>query len=171
MATVGAMLTTRKAMDTLEGFAATICADYVEKSNSTVCAPATKMMGDIVVPSLVEFYLSPDFFCSPRMMNYCDSPNYITLSADDYVNDQLSKKKEELKTDDFIDSLYDKIKADPKPRETIKTVHMSDNHIDFLYTPGTIADCTLPVCCNPVNGFTSDPDRSAGLYGDTRCDL
>lgn len=48
---------------------------------------------------------------------------------------------------------------------------MTDPHVDFYYTPGTIADCNMPLCCRPENGFTSDPLRAAGEWGSYLCDI
>jgi hypothetical protein len=48
---------------------------------------------------------------------------------------------------------------------------MSDVHLDFDYLEGTDAGCNVPICCNKENGFTSDPARRAGYWGDIRCDI
>lgn len=29
----------------------------------------------------------------------------------------------------------------------------------------------MPLCCRPENGFTTDPERAAGEWGNYRCDL
>lgn len=50
-------------------------------------------------------------------------------------------------------------------------LHISDIHFDFHYTPGTIKKCNLPVCCNPQNGYTTDPELAAGQFGEYACDL
>jgi sphingomyelin phosphodiesterase len=169
---VDQILNEQKTLDLLEGIASTICADFVEKHNVTVCPTATHMMGQFVVPSLTRFLLAPEYLCSPRALAYCDAPVYEELPAKDFVDQQMKDKPESLKSNDFIDGLYDKIKADPSERETLKVIHMSDIHMDFKYTPGTIAACTLPVCCNVENGYSSDPLISAGKWGDYRnCDL
>lgn len=91
------------------------------------------------------------------------------MYAKDYVHDQLQKKNENLKTDDYINNIYKRI--DGQKRETIKVVQMTDVHLDFDYMPGTDAGCNVPICCNKENGFTSDPTRAAGYWGDIRCDI
>ena len=48
---------------------------------------------------------------------------------------------------------------------------MSDPHLDFEYTPGTISKCNMPLCCRKENGFTSDPFLSAGKWGSYECDI
>ena len=85
------------------------------------------------------------------------------------MKDQLAKKSENLKGDNFIDAVYERIQG--QNRETIKVIHISDVHLDFGYTPGTNADCNMPICCNKENGFTSDPTKAAGFWGDIRCDI
>lgn len=53
----------------------------------------------------------------------------------------------------------------------MRAVQISDPHVDFEYTPGTIDDCGLPLCCRQENGFTSDPNLQAGQWGSYKCDL
>lgn len=168
---LGPMINTPEMRSKLEDVAAGICADYVETTNSTVCAPATHMMGEIVVPSLMHFIMSPDYVCSERVLAQCEYPKFVELHAQDYLQAQMNLKKEALKSNDFIDNLHKEIKSDKKKREILKVVHMSDIHLDFNYTPGTIANCNLPICCRPENGFTTDPLIAAGNFGDYNCDL
>lgn len=123
-----------------------------------------------MLPSLGTFLLGPDYLCSNRAFNQCSSPRFEPLYAKDYVKEQLSKKTEQTKTDTFIDNLYDEL-AKKTEKDTIRVVHMSDVHLDFNYTPGTDAACNVPICCNKENGFTSDPSRAAGYWGDIRCDI
>ena len=52
----------------------------------------------------------------------------------------------------------------------MKAILISDVHLDFYYTPGTIAKCNMPLCCRPENGFTNDPKIAAGPYGSVYCD-
>lgn len=64
--------------------------------------------------------------------------------------------------------------AKPYPSVTngprIKVLHISDIHVDPLYTPGLQTDCGEPICCRPPNS-PGTPGNSAGKFGDYACDL
>ena len=57
----------------------------------------------------------------------------------DVVNRILATKPASLANDDFIDKMYDVIAADPSKRDIIRTVHITDVHMDLDYIPGTNA--------------------------------
>jgi len=42
--------------------------------------------------------------------------------------------------------------------------------VDLLYTPGTNANCNMPLCCRPDNGYPADPKDAAGPWGAYQCD-
>ncbi|SPO00652.1 related to acid sphingomyelinase [Cephalotrichum gorgonifer] len=57
-------------------------------------------------------------------------------------------------------------------KDPIRIVHYSDVHVDHLYTPGSTANCTKPICCRPYTeddepGVSTSP---AGPNGDHNCD-
>lgn len=58
------------------------------------------------------------------------------LDTQSYIDRVLADKPESIQNDDYVNSLYEKIRNDPNPRPTIKAVHISDPHIDFDYTVG-----------------------------------
>lgn len=163
-------LNEKKTMATIEDLATYVCATFM-MPNATVCEPAVRMMAPIVIPNLTKLKLGPDFLCSGTVAGFCDYPKYKPLSADDYAASHLTLKKPELKNNDFMDKIYDKIAADKSQRKTLKVLHISDIHFDFDYTPGTIKTCNMPLCCNPMNGFTSDPELAARPFGEYSCDL
>jgi len=66
-------------------------------------------------------------------MHLCETPDIGQLDVNDYVKKVLSDKPESIKNNDFVDSLYDKIKSDKNERPTIRQIQMSDPHIDFKY--------------------------------------
>jgi hypothetical protein len=47
----------------LESFGVLVC-NQIEKTNNTVCPGAVTEMGDVIVPTLTNFLLSPDYLCS-----------------------------------------------------------------------------------------------------------
>ena len=66
-------------------------------------------------------------------------------------------------------------KSSPK---TQKILHLSDLHVQLSYTPGSNADCGLPMCCDPsiLENYTRDKARMlnfipANKYGEYQCDL
>lgn len=153
----------------VENFGEYLCANYFV-NNSTMCS-AVKMMGDILLPVLADTVLGSDFFCA-QVLGVCDSPHYQFLPSEDYVKKILNKKPKSLTSNDYLNKLYSKMKIQPnKERKLLRAVQISDPHIDFEYTVGSIADCGLPLCCRPENGFISDPELQAKYWGDYKCDL
>lgn len=102
-------------------------------------------------------------------MGYCDSSIY-TFEADEYVEQLLATRPEEYADNNYVNSLYEKIKGQTD-RKTFKAVLISDPHIDFEYEVGADAKCNMPLCCRAVNGFPEDPSRQAGVWGDYMCDI
>ncbi|XP_065888775.1 sphingomyelin phosphodiesterase-like isoform X2 [Dysidea avara] len=56
----------------------------------------------------------------------------------------------------------------PKPDNPIKILHLSDIHVDLLYTEGLTTECGEPLCCRPPNKPVSP---AAGPWGDYYCDV
>ncbi|KAI0218479.1 hypothetical protein L0F63_005459, partial [Massospora cicadina] len=52
----------------------------------------------------------------------------------------------------------------------LRILQLSDIHVDYGYTPGSEADCGLPICCQ-LSSTHKDRKRSAGVWGDYNCDL
>jgi len=59
-----------------------------------------------------------------------------------------------------------------EPRPTLKALHVSDIHIDFEYTPGSLSNCKDYLCCHADSGFPKkDTDIAAGEWGSNNCDI
>ncbi|XP_076437537.1 sphingomyelin phosphodiesterase-like isoform X2 [Babylonia areolata] len=60
----------------------------------------------------------------------------------------------------------------PKPGSpTLRVLHLTDIHLDLLYTPDTDANCHEPLCCRSYDGKPEPGQDGAGHYGDYRnCD-
>jgi len=58
-----------------------------------------------------------------------------------------------------------------KDRKTLKVVHISDPHVDYMYAPGSDAFCNDYLCCRAKEGFPTEPERQAGVWGSYQCDL
>ena len=154
---------------TVEIIVQIIIAGCARQMDEHVCSGAIRDMAKIVVFNMRHSIFNPNYFCA-RSIGVCSSPVYRTLKPEDYVNRVLADKPEIIKNNDFHDKLYDQIHADPKPRKTVKVLHLSDPHLDFEYFEGTNAECGKPVCCRVEDGLPSKPEHAAGKYGHKNCD-
>ena len=77
------MLKTRIIMDTIEGFAEQICHSVMTR-NITVCPGAVKEMGDIMIPVLTNFILSPEYVCN-NIVESCNEIKYEVMEASLFV--------------------------------------------------------------------------------------
>ena len=82
MTAFDAYFTSRSTEDLLEGFATYACGMVIDK---TVCQGAVHEMGDILIESLAEGVLDPDFFCS-EFAGYCAASNYYIFYSEDWVD-------------------------------------------------------------------------------------
>ncbi|KAF7344826.1 Saposin B-type domain-containing protein [Mycena venus] len=55
-------------------------------------------------------------------------------------------------------------------RPTVPVAHLSDVHIDRLYTVGAEANCTKSICCRDFDDSPAVPTVPAGPIGNSRCD-
>lgn len=162
---------TKVVTKSLEEFGVLVC-NQIETANNTVCPGAVGEMGDIIVPVLANFLLSPDYVCS-RILSMCD-PVFKELDQNTFVNRVMAEKPDHLKTNDFVDKLYEGLKAEKAkggaPRKTFKAAHFSDVHVDLYYKPGTNKNCNMPLCCREENGYPANPEDAAGIWGEYNCD-
>lgn len=57
-------------------------------------------------------------------------------------------------------------------RPTLRALHLSDVHLDFEYTPGTLANCNEYLCCRTDAGMPKKAgDIAAGDWGSPNCDI
>lgn len=81
-------------------------------------------------------------------------------------------KPEYLKKDDFLDFLYEEIKADKSERKTVSFIQFTDLHLDLDYLPGSSKTCKNVLCCRAEDGIPEDPADAAGPYGSLAlCDV
>lgn len=153
----------------LFGVAEMICGQYVTPDQQ-VCHGAVTNMGEIIVPVLAESIFSPDYFCG-EFLGYCSTSNYYVFYSEDWVDQLLQTKPEQIKDNNYLNSVYDKISSDPNPRRKLTAVQISDPHVDFQYAVGANANCGGFLCCRATNGFPSDPKSQAGPWGAYQCDL
>jgi len=78
----------------------------------------------------------------------------VKLDIQTYVYDQINRKSEKAKANNYIQGLYEEYaKRDKKGEKLIKVAVFSDLHIDFKYTPGNSNDCGRPICCRIDSGL------------------
>jgi len=124
----------------------------------------------LVIHSLLGFNLKPEFFCE-EVWEQCDREHYKILDPKLYIDRVLKDKPDVIKNDDYVQNLYDSIKASDAPRKTFRMLHMTDAHFDLLYKDGALTDCDWVICCRAQNGFPSDPKKQAKPWGSFNCDL
>ena len=49
-------------------------------------------------------------------------------------------------------------------------LHLTDLHLDLHYSPGSLSQCELPLCCRASEGLGTNASNTAGPFGDFRCD-
>jgi hypothetical protein len=76
---LGETIKTRIITDALEGVGVLVCNQIMSK-NTTVCPGVVKLMGDVIVPSLTNFILSPDYLCS-KILESCLDVDFVELDA------------------------------------------------------------------------------------------
>lgn len=144
------------------------CTKYM-KIQEEVCAGAITAMGDVLIPQLTKFMMTPDYSCS-RLFGFCNSPKWYTLSSEDYIRRMIADKPEAIRNNDYIDNIYQQIKNDPNPRETLRVLHMSDIHMSTEYQEGNNKNCGEPLCCMRDNGPAPTPADAAHKFGEYNCD-
>lgn len=114
----------------------------------------------------------PDFVCEKN--GNCNTQLYKNELPETYQDRVLKDKPDQIKGDDFVQNLYDQIKADTKPRDTYKVLHIADPHIDLSYRVGTDKTCNrteFVICCRDYVGFPEDKSKGASEAGEYDCDL
>ena len=79
--------------NTIENIISLICSHYMEYE---VCSGAVHEMGDILVPQMLNFVMSPSFSCA-RLAGFCSLPVWRTLDAQEYIDRVLADKPEFIK--------------------------------------------------------------------------
>lgn len=117
-----------------------------------ICPQIVPQMGYQLFPVLSGYLFTRDRVCD-EWLGWCSAPVYEAIDLHNLVSEILSTKPKALRQNNYMNDLYEQISTDKKPRSIIKAVHMSDPHLDFLYTPGTLANCDSYLCCREVDGY------------------
>lgn len=69
-----------------------------------MCPGAVSEMADVIIPTLTNFILSPDYLCS-RVLGMCD-PVFKELDYNEYIGRVLADKPESIKDNEYVNKLY-----------------------------------------------------------------
>lgn len=75
--TIDDVVRTETVTNAIEAFAVLVC-NQIESANTTVCPGAVKEMGDIMIPVLANFLLTPDYICN-RVLTACSDVSFTVL--------------------------------------------------------------------------------------------
>ena len=140
-------------------FLTLLCSNFQKKN---ICYGAITRYGPIVLDSFIKKTFNPNQICSN--INLCTKEKFITI--EEYSNRILSNKPKEI----------------PKPKKKlknkkIKSLQITDIHLDINYKENTIVNCDIPLCCHdyPLNKSNENEKKNdyilSGLYGSIgKCD-
>ena len=140
-------------------FLTLLCSNFQKKN---ICYGAITRYGPIVLDSFIKKTFNPNQICSN--INLCTKEKFITI--EEYANRILSNKPKEI----------------PKPKKKlknkkIKSLQITDIHLDINYKENTIVNCDIPLCCHdyPLNKSNENEKKNdyilSGLYGSIgKCD-
>jgi hypothetical protein len=131
MNTFDSIFQSDKVVTKIEGVCIDICLKYLSYGED-VCTEMVDRMAPIIIHVLANSFLESDYMCA-EILGICSTPVYTKEYAKDYVDAMLATKPEIIQDNNYVNSLYAKIKADPNPRPTFKAVHISDLHMDYSY--------------------------------------
>ncbi len=119
-----------------------------------VCHDAIFLYANIVVDSILDHYVEPEFICTK--LRVCGQ-HFVTLHADDYAKEVFKDKP--AKEDVSFQS-----------ETSFKILHLTDTHTDPEYKVNAETECGKPYCCrDPATSSTKKPSGKWGFAGD--CDL
>ena len=122
----------------------------------TVCEGAIKGMTPFLITSLWRHHTNPHVLCQQA-----------SLCRKEYVKRNVTAEIEHI-----LAGKPNKTWERATERKTLKIMHISDLHPDLFYTPGSIVDCTEPVCCRANVTAKSPNGKVAGYWGSVGdCDL
>ena len=88
----------------IEGFAEAICLNHV-LNDKIVCKGAVETMGDVIIEALADSVFTPAYFCGD-FLGYC-SDSYYAFYAEDWVNQLIATKPNSLKSNNYLNGIYD----------------------------------------------------------------
>ncbi|KAJ7716969.1 Metallo-dependent phosphatase-like protein [Mycena maculata] len=128
----------------------------------------------LISPTMLLLLLAVQFL-HPFFLAAGASSESALLSAVQNVDDCPTCLALLAAVDPFIVHFPRPVPANPKVwksrgRAPIRVVHLSDVHIDRMYTVGSEANCTKPICCRDFADSPAIPTEPAGPNGNSHCD-
>ena len=173
LAPIDFLLQNRLVMGVLEEISYEVCMHFkIYGGVSSVCRGAIDLMAEPLLPAIAEGVLSSFRICN-ELLHLCSKPVIRELSADDFVKKRLQSKPEIIKNNDYVNQIYAKIAKSSAPREVVRSIQLSDPHIDFKYQAGAPSKCNFPICCrdNGPGQVALEGSEGAGKWGDYSCDI
>ena len=115
-----------------------ICKIAFGYGDPEICPGAISSYSPPAFEALSRYVLGKERWCN-EIFEVCTHVKVEEQDLHDVVNRILATKPASLANDDFIDKMYDVIAADTSKRDIIRTVQISDVHMDLEYMPGTNA--------------------------------
>ena len=98
--------------------------------NASICgAEGAYAIQNSLLGVLNKVALDPVYFCT-NMVYLCPHSAFDYYHAEAYANQVVESKPEFLKENNYLDSVYAKMKSTMDQRETLRVAHISDAHID-----------------------------------------
>lgn len=133
-----------------------VCIDF-KIADRNVCVAVIPQFRDEVLTVIAETALSSDTVCGLVFGSSCATPDF---PPHQWNVSLPSTPKPPIKPP-----------SPPKPGAPVmRILHLSDIHLDEVYTPGLDTDCGEPLCCRPPNKFVG-LDKGAGKWGSYPCDI
>lgn len=149
--------------DLIAKLATWVC-DFCHIEDNFVCKYVTTEFKDEVLYVVQQLIVNPDQVC-PILYEECGD----VVHGNPYYN-----WTDKVTLPDVPKPPLAVLDPPPAGSETLRILHISDLHYDFLYTPGTEANCADPLCCRPGD-TTKQPGKilqPAGYWGSVaNCDV
>ncbi|KAK7091157.1 sphingomyelin phosphodiesterase-like [Littorina saxatilis] len=157
VAAVQKALSSGMSSEAIVELAKTICVTFAHEDDR-VCTGLVNMFKDEVLTVLDSLILSPEEVCGLVFGDDC-AESYWPFDAWNVTLPDVPKPP-------VVPHVL------PKPGSpTVRVLHLTDIHLDTLYSAGSKATCGEPLCCRADDGQPDTGGPGAGYYGDYRnCD-
>lgn len=166
--------TSRRVIDQL------VCKACVAATNGFIIARRSRasksMLQKTAVQLCVSFNIENEEVCSGVIESNINIFLYIIDNKKGLFGDRICSIVLQDRGCGTVDSTW-KIKipqerappvSAPSTGTTFKILHLTDFHLDNLYTPGGNARCDAPLCCQSDQGNASIQSDACGYWGDYR---
>lgn len=138
------------------------------KFSPLTCNELIFMYTEVIHENVFEFIFHDDFICH-YAIPLCDGDKYEELKAEDYIANVLADKPKLIDSDDYMDTIYEKIAQEGEDFETYNVMQISDWHVDYNYKVGSHRYCNDEICCQ--KGLPEQDSDKARMFGEFTCDI